>query len=157
MMVGRTLTFNMAELLIRVKDSYPLTGKSEFDAKASRRGDVIVVKEDGWSWGDKELSCDFWRIVKIPGVPAVQFAQFISSEKDTDPLKPKSTLLFRMNKFDIDMPTLPKEFVDHIADDTRVSPAYTATFLKPTAINTGDIAIGTVQFKKTLIPDPLYK
>lgn len=56
----------MAEILLRVVDK--TNEDKALDAQCSKRGDVIVVKPDGWPWGTEELKSDFWRVVKLPGV-----------------------------------------------------------------------------------------
>lgn len=56
----------MAEILLRVVDK--TNEDKALDAQCSKRGDVIVVKPDGWPWGREELKSDVWRIVKLPGV-----------------------------------------------------------------------------------------
>lgn len=57
----------MAEILLRVVDKTNPDDKA-LDKQCSKRGDVIVVCPDGWSWGVEELKSDVWRIVKLPGV-----------------------------------------------------------------------------------------
>lgn len=56
------------ELLVRLLDKENKED-TRLDAGCTKRGDVIVARPDGWSWGDKELEHDFWMIVKIPGLP----------------------------------------------------------------------------------------
>lgn len=56
----------MAEILLRVVDK--TNEDKALDALCSKRGDVIVVKPDGWPWGTEELKSDVWRVVKLPGV-----------------------------------------------------------------------------------------
>lgn len=107
----------MAELLVRVKDS-PMTGDAAFDSKASRRGDVIVVMPDGWAWGSRERDHDFWRIVKMEGIPVEVAEVLLGQELDTDPQNPKQTLQFRLNRLDLDHAVLIPVAPD-IADDTR--------------------------------------
>lgn len=53
----------MAELLVRVVDK--TNDDPYLDVRCTKRGDVIVVKPDGWAWGKQELANPDWRIVKI--------------------------------------------------------------------------------------------
>ncbi|MEM4167844.1 MAG: hypothetical protein QXW98_05320 [Candidatus Caldarchaeum sp.] len=59
----------MAELLVQVKHkadtdlSNPEHIKGRFHP-----GDVIVVRDDGWSWGMGELNSENTMIIKVPGV-----------------------------------------------------------------------------------------
>ncbi len=74
----------MAELLVFMQDT---KGKDVYHtAKLPKRGDVIVVKEDGEPWGIQELESPLFQIVAYPGVPAAEFAGLLSREVSTDPV-----------------------------------------------------------------------
>lgn len=63
----------MAELLIRIQDKAKTFGlkQGRYHTKA---GDVIVVKEDGWRWGKKEV-IDPYRIFQLPDYPTWMFTE----------------------------------------------------------------------------------
>ena len=67
----------MAELLILAGNT------ATSDAFAWKQGHVIDVKEDGHAWGDQECLPKFW-IVKVPGVAAAQFAQYLAPKLDAN-------------------------------------------------------------------------
>ena len=50
----------MAELLIKAEEPWKIT------EEGSRKGDVIVVRPDGWEWGKEECLPRFV-VVKVPG------------------------------------------------------------------------------------------
>ena len=56
----------MAELLIRNIDRVNNESTS-LNARCFKRGDVLVVMEDGWEWSPRELAGDPWDIIKFPG------------------------------------------------------------------------------------------
>lgn len=53
----------MAELLIKAQEPWQITDKG------SRKGDVIVVRTDGWQWGNEECLPNFI-VVKVDGTEA---------------------------------------------------------------------------------------
>ena len=55
----------MAELLVRNIDKIN-PNSAELNAQCFKRGDVIVVQEDGWGWSPKELAGDPWTVIKFP-------------------------------------------------------------------------------------------
>jgi hypothetical protein len=67
----------MSELLVRVVSK--TSDDPRLDAKLTKAGDVIVVAEDGHEWGRMEGPPDY-RIVRVPGVPAVEFASLIARQ-----------------------------------------------------------------------------
>lgn len=67
----------MPELLVRVVDK--VNSDPYLDALCTKRGDVIVVKPDGWAWGGKERDNSEWRIIKLDA-PEAECLQFISAE-----------------------------------------------------------------------------
>lgn len=80
----------MAEFLIRAKghwlDGADINGMTVDEAKAynarSEKGDIIVVRPDGWTWGRLECLPDFI-VVKIPDFdPAGKYEEALMSGKD---------------------------------------------------------------------------
>lgn len=66
----------MCELLIRTQDR----GCGQWFA-----GDVVAVQADGWKWGLAEYGAGahpFWRVVKVPGVPASVFNDMLEPVMD---------------------------------------------------------------------------
>lgn len=56
----------MAELLVRVVDKVNSTSQV-LDSRCTKRGDVIVVMEDGWPWGNEELGVNSnYVVLKLP-------------------------------------------------------------------------------------------
>lgn len=137
----------MCEILVRVKDS-PLTGDPVFDSKVTRAGDVIHVAPDGWPWGDRELSHDFWRIVKLPNVTESAARVLLGAEMATDPKAPNRTLQTRLNGFVLNHPLYPAAFRAFMADDGRKAGAMTLDAVGKT------INFAAVFRKKAAIPDP---
>lgn len=108
----------MAELLIFAQDQI---GDDIYkDTKRYKRGDVVVVCEDGWSWGTEELNNPLFRIIAIPSMSVSEASQFLAPELDVDPLNPSKTLKRRAFKFDVD--ALGKDVSDWFADEKRVQP-----------------------------------
>lgn len=111
----------MAELLVRVRDK---TSPDLYkDVRLTKRGDVIVVMPDGWTWGSGELTNPDWRIVKLPNVSLDEAEAMTAGELPADPKVPSRTLQRRAFSFDLD--NLPQSVAAFIADDTRASPALT--------------------------------
>ncbi|MFA6100393.1 MAG: hypothetical protein WC750_06030 [Patescibacteria group bacterium] len=79
----------MAELLIKAKkhwmdeftqkqiDDLPVNAKESYNAR-TQIGDVIVVKPDGWPWGNEECLPTFL-VIKLPGV-AVSDVEYLTQE-----------------------------------------------------------------------------
>lgn len=67
----------MSELLVRVTSK--TSEDPRFDVKLTKAGDVIVVAEDGHEWGRMEGPPDY-RIVRVLGVPAVEFASLTAPQ-----------------------------------------------------------------------------
>lgn len=70
----------MAELLIRATDTV-LSDPERAARRAYRRGDVVLVKPDGWAWGSAELSNpDNGRalfVLRITGVSVEQVEKYL--------------------------------------------------------------------------------
>lgn len=67
----------MAELLVRIIDK--VNDDPYLDVHCTKRGDVIVVRPDGWAWGQKEINNPEWRIVKLQASVS-ECLQFLSPE-----------------------------------------------------------------------------
>ncbi len=97
----------MAEMLVRLFDKY--TGKDpHFLAKTTKRGDVIVVQEDGWQWSDLERKSPDWIIVQVDmkiekarAMLARELGPVDKNGKDINPL-----LQLRAFKVDLDAMTV---------------------------------------------------
>lgn len=117
----------MSELLLRVTDK--INPDFYLNTHCTKRGDVIVVAPDGWSWSALELTLPFWRILKVPALNVSEASAYLAPELDTDPNHPSRTLQRRAFKFDIDstLVTLPAVLVTYLADDTRAQQTFTIT------------------------------
>lgn len=102
----------MCELLVRVVDK--VNDDPYLDAQCLKRGDVVVVCEDGWPWSAEEQKNPHWRIVRMPGIPAEKALAFLGPELPESPEDQSRVLRRRAFKFDVD--ALPEKFV---ADDKR--------------------------------------
>ncbi len=92
----------MAEMLVRLFDKY--TGKDpHFLAKTTKRGDVIVVQEDGWKWSPLERKSPDWIIVKVD-MP-IEKAWTMLAPEQGDPLE-NPLLQLRAFKVDLDAMTV---------------------------------------------------
>ncbi len=92
----------MAEMLVRLYDKY--TGKDQvMRSKTTHRGDVIVVREDGWPWSDQERKSPDWIILTV-NMP-IQKAQTMLAPEQGDPLK-NPLLQLRAFKVDLDALTV---------------------------------------------------
>ena len=72
----------MARLVIRISDnSHP---DPKLNAMRTQIGDVVEICEDGHWFSDGEVHCGQYRIVEVPGVPALAFEHLKESEMDAD-------------------------------------------------------------------------
>ena len=69
----------MCELYIRTVERVNAEDKYA-TPKLTQRGDVIVIREDGWKWGSGETDSAEHIIVPIPGVPAGKLTAFLVPE-----------------------------------------------------------------------------
>lgn len=131
----------MAELLVRVTD---LTDPNIYlDSKLTKRGDVIVVRPDGWLWGIEERTAPFWRIIKSS--MSVEEAQaYLKPQVDKDPKNPSKTLLTRAIKFDLDGISTPQTLKNFV-DGPRTNDIFDAT----------KIDLNTLKVIKPDLADPL--
>lgn len=72
----------MAELLVRIVSKPDHPTDKRLSAGRTNRGDVIVVKPDGWPWSEREKSNPAWRIIPIPGVLTTVFASMLEPGDD---------------------------------------------------------------------------
>lgn len=144
MTAGSRRIADMAELLIRVKDKVGATAL--LDSKCTKRGDVIVVQEDGWPWGKDERELPFYRILQLPNITVNQASTMLAHELDTDPQHPSRTLQRRMFKLDLSNVTIPAALKNYVQDDTRASPAFSS--------NVGVAFFQGLIVRKTPIADP---
>jgi hypothetical protein len=80
----------MAELLVRVVDKVN-KASARLDAQCTKRGDVIAVQPDGWTWGKQELVNPEWRILCVPGLTVNEASPWLAPQlpeapDDTRPL-----------------------------------------------------------------------
>jgi hypothetical protein len=90
-----------AELLIKAKAS-----SSEYGSKV---GDIIVVRPDGWTWGDRECLPEYV-VVKLPGVTeeyAKKYEEPLIEKTDAD-----KTEVVRNRKFSIPSAEIEKMVKD---------------------------------------------
>lgn len=130
----------MCELLVRVVDKV----NSDFylNCQCTKRGDVIVVQEDGWKWGKEELSNPDWRIISMPGIPVSQVLGLLAPELPIDPKNPSRTLQRRAFKFDID--ALEKGVKINAAAKTDLKDAARAKGVTALALVASDVSALTV-------------
>ena len=74
----------MAEILLRVADKIN-TNSIYLDAWCTKRGDVIVVQDDGWPWGSKEVNNPDWVVLQLPLVNHLDIDYLIDPER-LDPI-----------------------------------------------------------------------
>jgi hypothetical protein len=123
----------MAEFLIRVHDKTNPNSIYE-DVRCMKRGDVVVVCEDGWPWSQKELTAPYWRIVKVPGMP-MEEAQALTTPELGD-INVNRMLRRRAFKLDVDNVNLPNAIRSWLADDTRAQPTLTVTLSRARGLKT---------------------
>ena len=88
----------MAELYIRTVDK--VNPESIYkDVKCPKRGDVIVVKPDGWHWTQKEKNSPTEIIVKYPGIDPEDLSGFKVPEAGD----PKTQKNLQRRQFFIDL------------------------------------------------------
>ena len=109
----------MCEMLVRVVDKVN-TDSPELDAQCLKRGDVVVVCEDGWDWSVVEKSHSDWRIFKIPGMTVNSGNAFMSGEPG-DPLT-NPLLQARGVSMNLDHSAIPENVKNNILDANRSEP-----------------------------------
>lgn len=118
----------MCELLIHVIDK--VNADSVYlNAKLPKTGHVVVVCDDGWAWGDMELTLPDFRLFKAPGFDATFFEPLLSNEIATVPGQTfgdvTNTLQYRGYKMDILNTAVPADIAAYLADATRLAPFMT--------------------------------
>ena len=132
----------MAELLVRVVDK--VNDDPYLDCHCTKRGDVIVIAPDGWSWGREELTNPHWRIVKAPNISVDDASAFLGPELETNPQNPSRVRQKR--GFKLGLERLPPNWALWLADDTRAQP--TKTF------NGAGAALLAMKARKPALADP---
>ena len=131
----------MCEILLCVHDR-GTSGNQVVDCHAPKEGDVIVVQDDGWTWGQCELGINsdsddprgnhnFFRVIKLPNVTAAQLNNLLSREVDevsgaaseavSPHLQYRGFFLDKSKFHSTEMATL----IAHYEDDTRKNPTIT--------------------------------
>lgn len=97
-----------AELLVQAKDS-------PFD-NGAKKGDIIIVRPDGWAWGREECLPNYI-VVKLPGVKeedAKKYEQALTKEeiKTVNGNSVTSQVLVKKRKYNIDKLEVEKAITD---------------------------------------------
>lgn len=100
----------MAELLIKAVDATHPDGETD-RAGCYKRGDVVVVQEDGHQWGMKEGPPRFF-VLKIPGVEKSRVERLCEEQDDDDAGRPfvdgeGRRRVFRRRRWRVDIDSLP--------------------------------------------------
>lgn len=85
----------MAEMLVRIADK--TSDDVHKNAMLTKRGDVIVIMSDGWTWSAAERAGDPWVIVKVPGVDPSLLTGFIADDPDDGTAKIRQRRAFGFN------------------------------------------------------------
>lgn len=117
----------MCELLLRVVDKIN-RDDPRLDSKCTKRGDVIVAVDDGWSWSPAERTNPDWRIIRLPNVTLSEAQSFLAPEPEDTPETPSPFRQRRAFRFDADSPALPAAFATWLADASRAQPARTVNY-----------------------------
>jgi hypothetical protein len=134
----------MAEFLLRVVDK--VNTDPVLNTKCTKRGDVIVVQEDGWAWGLRELTDPQYRLLRVPAMSLSEARTFVAEEQDVNPQAPSRMLLRRAFKLDIDHPIVPIPVKAWLADATRATPLL--------VLNLNISIVRGLKVLKPSIPDP---
>jgi hypothetical protein len=89
----------MAQLLVSLVDV--VSDDPVHHAALPKRGDVLVVLEDGLGWGCEPANPD-WLVLEAPGVAAAALADLLGPELPDDPVDPSPVLRFRQSYLDLD-------------------------------------------------------
>jgi hypothetical protein len=74
----------MAELLVRIIDKVN-PNDPDLDLQCLKRGDVVVVQEDGWPWSAAELSEVLWKVMYFPGATLSAAESYLAPELPDGP------------------------------------------------------------------------
>lgn len=99
------------ELLVRITEKPMHADANEHRRGRSIAGNIIVVRPDGWSWGNKEGWPDY-AVVKIPGVSVAECQKYEQPQYDA------STNLFRYREWQINFTNLPTVFRSVVTNST---------------------------------------
>ena len=105
----------MAELLVRNVDKVN-PNDFELNTQCLKRGDVVVVQEDGWDWSPKELAGDPWTVMKFPGGTVSAANSYLAPVYAEGPDDPR-IILPRAFYFDLDA-AMPQTMF--LGGDTRM-------------------------------------
>lgn len=135
----------MAELLLRVVDKV----NPDFyqNCKCTKRGDVIVIRPNGWTWGTQELTDPNYRIVKLPNISEAFLSPFLAQEPETDPQHPSRTLQRRWYRFDLASGLLPQPFINYLNDAERKSAFFSSNF--------SEAQVAALRVQKAPVVDPI--
>jgi len=102
----------MAELLVKAQEAWnheaDTKKMTDDEIKAwnarSRKGDVIVVRPDGWAWGREECPPRFV-VIKIPGVKVEDVKHYEEQLIEVDDVNYKAEM-FKTRKHAVDVATV---------------------------------------------------
>lgn len=95
------------------------------DSKLYKRGMVIDVRADGWSWGYQELNNPDFRILRTPDLGDVTIAALLAPEDGFGVVDhATSTVRIRENKLDLDGASAPQGLRAFLQDNRRQSPIF---------------------------------
>jgi len=110
----------MCELLVRVVDKVNAKDPDK-DARCLKRGDVVVICEDGHQWSKRELANPSWRVIKLPGTNRREVQHLMYQEVGAD----RRVGMSRAFKVD----------VDHISIRSQVESAKEPVALQKAALD----------------------
>ncbi len=120
----------MCELLVRAIDK--TNADPWLDAQCTKRGDVIVIVDDGHRWGPGELQDRQYIIVRAPGVPASKASAYLAPERGDDQFSSNPGLRARGFYMDLDASCgapQPKSLGDLLALKRQKTPGKNPLFL----------------------------
>ena len=95
------------------------------DTKLYKRGMVIDVRAEGWSWGYQELNNPDFRILKTTDLDDATVAALLAPEDGFGVVDhATSTVRIRKNRLDLDGASTPGGFRAFIQDNQRQIPIY---------------------------------
>ena len=133
----------MAELLVRVVDKVSVD--PVLDARLTKRGHVIVVRPDGWTWGTEELANPDWRLMRVAGADPVDFAGLIVEEPETDPTTPNKFRQRRAFRLDLDASTVDDAGLRSFFDDFTLTPIDVKAETTKTAAAVTETVVSTIE------------
>lgn len=109
----------MADLVVMAVDK---VAKDDpyMDAKLLKRGYVIEVQADGFSWGTEDRAFAGFRILCVPDLSVSEASVLLGREFDTDPTQPSRVLQCRAFRLELGHPALDAAGLRaYIDDDAR--------------------------------------